>query len=425
MPDDTTRSNETPSYLSVPEAGTVEGRYTGHRLDDNFGAAFIDTDPAEFPDHSTTPDQTTVSDQTSERGRAGPVAHRGHRLVALTLVATLALVAFGAVMFSAGKLSTVPGPATVTTPGASGEFLAEKVYEAAAPSVVSITAGDSTGSGFFYKPGKVVTNAHVISGSGSPATGSGAAVAPQKVKVRLHDGRIRDGRVEAVDPLMDIAVVSVVTTDVPPLAFADSATLRPGQPVVAIGAPLDMPDSVSVGVVSSPHRATTFRENPVQAQLIQTDAAVNPGNSGGPLLDTTGKVTGIITIRPDEIANRPVQGISFAVPSRLVTASVFKLERDGAARYVLLGVSGRSSTPDDKAQGLFVEQVTAGGAAAKAGVKLGDVITAIDGTKTPAYDAVTDQLLNHNPGDVVTVTVFRDGRTVTTHATLIERTTGQ
>lgn len=301
----------------------------------------------------------------------------------------------------------------------------EEVYDLAAPSVVSIyVEGGGNGSGFFYAPGKVLTNAHVVSSSSTSAT-SLAAGEESMVTVVLNDGRERTGVVSLVDQRLDLAIIAVAdSTDVPVLAFADSGEVRPGQDVVVVGNPVGLVSSVTRGVVSAPMRVTTFRADPVQTHLVQVDAAVNPGNSGGPLLDDQGRVVGVVTIRPDDSEGREVQGVAFALPSDAVVASIRMLEEYGEARYVLLGVTGRSSTPDDQVQGMVVEEVSSGGPAQAAGLEVGDVITKVEDAEVRSYEDLTRTLLGKQPGEKLRVQAQRAGALVEILVVLVERPPG-
>jgi S1-C subfamily serine protease len=298
----------------------------------------------------------------------------------------------------AGGLREAAGPVAVVA-----ETGVERVYAAVSGSVVTVILGKAAGSGFFFDRGLVATNAHVVTG----ALGSGEEPVGARVTVRLGDGRERQGSVTAVDTRMDVAIVAVDDAEeVAVLPFAADG-VRAGQQVLAVGAPLELSGSVSVGVVSHPARSTTYRQDPVQAVLIQSDVAINPGNSGGPLLDAAGRVVGMVTLRPDESAGRPVVGVSFAVPARFVQASLAKLRRSGVAQYVTLGVSGRASNPDDAVDGFVVQSVTRQGPAAVAGVQTGDVITRVAGSPVSGYGDLTAAVAEQEPGDAVEVVVDR------------------
>jgi putative serine protease PepD len=317
------------------------------------------------------------------------------------------------------------------------------VYRSASPGVVKIvvtTGGGSDfpfgqgggssqqraqGSGFVYDTdGHIITNQHVVAGATS-------------VIVYFADGTTHAARVVASDPSTDLAVIKV---DVPaaqlhPLTLAPSDSVEVGDGVVAIGTPFGLQNTVTWGIVSALHRQMTspsgFYEN-----AIQTDAAVNHGNSGGPLLDMSGQVVGITSqIESDSGGN---EGVAFAVPASTVRSVVSQILATGKISHAYLGVS-IDSIPAQVApalgmpQGAEVTTVRAGTPAAGAGLKGstgtrsyqgdpyatgGDVITAIDGQKVTSANELSSAIDAHKPGDTVHLTVVRNGATRTVTVTL-------
>ena len=226
-----------------------------------------------------------------------------------------------------------------------------------------------------------------------------------------------------------------------PLTLGNSANVPVGEPVVAIGNPLGYDFSITAGIVSATGRTLDAPNGLKIPNGIQTDAAINPGNSGGPLIDPTGKVIGI----NEQIATQSGgnEGLGFAVPINAAIKSMDQLKSGGTVKYAWLGVSGQTLTPElakilnmTPTQGALVEQVASGGPAAKAGVKAGsktvtvqgqsftvggDVIVKADGTQIASFDDLIAFLATKKPGDTVTLTVERGGKTLNINVTLAQR----
>ena len=291
---------------------------------------------------------------------------------------------------------------------ATGAMPVADIYASSAPGVVEVAVGSSAGgvdaqaqgSGFVYDDaGHIVTNEHVVEG-GDTAT------------IRFSDGSTASGDVVGTDPSTDIAVikVNVPASKLHRLALADSSALRVGDGVVAIGSPFGLEGTVTAGIVSALHREITSPNEFTIDDAIQTDAAINHGNSGGPLLDLRGRVVGVTSqIRSDSGGN---EGIGFAVPSNTVRRIVDELVRDGSVEHAYLGVS---LAPEGPAE---VGSVRSGTPAADAGVKTGDVIVKIDGVAVATGVDLRGQLDRHKPGETVTLTIRRDGSERTLTVTL-------
>lgn len=279
----------------------------------------------------------------------------------------------------------------------------------------------ASGSGVIIsQDGYVITNNHVVEGEDS-------------LSVYFADGSRHNATLVGSDPLMDVAVLKVDGA-IPAFApLADSDKIQPGETAIAIGSPLgDFRNSVTVGVVSALNRSVGSMEG-----LIQTDAAINHGNSGGPLLNLQGEVIGINTlvVRGTGSTSDQAEGLGFSVPSNIVKTVSDQLIASGKVVYPFLGVSYVQIDPETAVDqnlpvqnGALVQQsqqsqpaVTPGSAADKAGVKDGDIITAIDGTKIGVEKSLRQILLQHKPGDTVTLDVLRDGKTVSLDVTLGER----
>lgn len=279
----------------------------------------------------------------------------------------------------------------------------------------------ASGSGVIIsQDGYVITNNHVVEGE-------------QSLVVYFADGSRHDAKLVGTDPLMDVAVLKVdggVPAFVP---LADSDKIQPGETAIAIGSPLgDFRNSVTVGVVSALNRSVGSMEG-----LIQTDAAINHGNSGGPLLNLQGEVIGINTlvVRGTGTTSDQAEGLGFSVPSNIVKTVSDQLIATGKVVYPFLGVSYVQIDPETAVDenlpvqnGALVQQsqqnqpaVTPGSAADKAGVKDGDIITSIDGTKIGVDKSLRQVLLQRKPGDTVKLDVLRDGKTLSLNVTLGER----
>ena len=309
------------------------------------------------------------------------------------LVTGLVLVGVGHVL---GVRSEASGSGRVDT------AQVRAVYRSAAAGVVSIDAGDRTGSGFLIDgAGHVITNAHVVGDR-------------QEVMVDVGGRRIA-ALVRGVEPSVDVAVLTLASSpgDAPPLEFADSAGLRVGDPVVAIGAPFGLQGSLSTGIVSGLRRQIDSPNGFAITGVIQTDAALNPGNSGGPLLDMSGRVVGVATQIATEGGRN--EGIGFAVPSAVVRRTVERIIATGRAALPYLGVVG-----GDVPEGVVLQQVLTGGPAVGL-LEPGDLIRAIDGRPATTNAALAAALAEHAPGDRVTVGVLRAGAKAEVAVTLAER----
>ena len=296
--------------------------------------------------------------------------------------------------------SVAPGPALV---GAKQTGDVAAIYAAARNSVVSIKTSDGSGTGFVVDAdGTIVTNAHVV---GSEST----------VQVQFADDETVQGRVSGVDRSSDLAVVKVSTSRrLKPLALANSSSVRTGQLAVAIGSPFGLSQTTTAGIVSGTGRHIQAPDGFQIDSVIQTDAPINPGNSGGPLLDASGRVIGVNS----QIASQSggSVGIGFAVPSNTVRDVIPRLERGESIKRAYLGVS----TSGDSGR-TTVAAVSAGGPAAAAGLRVGDVIVAVDGRKIADPDDVAAAIQDRHPGESVKVEVQRDGSSQTLDVTLAER----
>ncbi len=331
--------------------------------------------------------------------------------LALVVGAVLGAAGYGAYGTYLRPGSVAAIPATATTSQLQADLIA--AVQRVSPAVVSIRTGGGLGSGVIYDPsGLILTNAHVVGGA-------------RTVSVELADGRRLQARVLGADTGFDLAVLKVDAPDLPVAPLGDSSQLQVGQFVAAIGNPYGLDHTVTVGVISALNRPISGSENGYTQPMVQTDAAINPGNSGGPLIDLAGNVVGINTLVAAP-AGVPAQGLGFAVPintAKRIAAQLATQGRVTRSGLPYLGVritdAGGRSTPGVD-YGVLLVQVEPDGPAARAGLRAGDVITAVDGQEVYSVDHLLQRILQHQPGDRVTVQAVRNGQTFTATVTLGE-----
>ena len=261
----------------------------------------------------------------------------------------------------------------------------------------------SSGSGFIItKDGYIVTNHHVISGASS-------------VQVTLYNGKTYTATVIGSDEDYDIAVLKINATDLQPVTLGDSDKLNVGDHVLAIGNPLgELTFSMTGGMVSCVNRAINVDGTPFN--MIQTDASINPGNSGGPLLNSYGEVVGIVSAKYSGYSTETVEGLGFAIPINDVVAMIQDIMTNGyVTNKPYLGVTAGTMNQSMAQQtglteGVYLYSVTKGGAADKAGLKVGDVITKIDKTKITSLEDLTAAKKSYSAGDKATFTIYRNGK---------------
>lgn len=290
-----------------------------------------------------------------------------------------------------------------------GGLSLQDIYSKAIPSLVSITsvtpAGSSTGSGVvFSQDGYIVTNAHVVEGARS-------------LEVLLSDNTNHAARIIGVDTFSDLAVLHIEATDLSPAEFGDDSVVRVGDAVVAIGDPLgiELRGTMTNGIVSAINR--NIQSDGRTMTLIQTNAALNQGNSGGPLLNCYGQVIGINTMKMgDNMSLAGVEGLGFAIPSSTIKNVVDQLLRQGyVSGRPSFGVTVQRLSTFDQLyyglpQGLYITSVAVGSCAAEAGIHVGDVLLSFDGQPTVDSETLQQLLYSHNAGDSVTIIIYRGGR---------------
>jgi serine protease Do len=277
--------------------------------------------------------------------------------------------------------------------------------------------GDSTSTGsgvFISSDGYILTNNHVIEGA-------------QKLQVIFADGSQQDATLVGTDQYSDLAVLKISGT-IPAVAkLGNSDALNPGETVIAIGSPLgDFKNTVTVGVVSATGRSIDTGLGYTIDGLIQTDAAINQGNSGGPLVNLAGEVIAINTLIIRNSGSGTVaEGLGFAIPintARVVSAQIIQ---NGHVTRPNLGISWQPITPRVAAiyrlpvqYGVYITDVTANGPASQAGLQVGDIITGIDNTSIDETHAYINTLFQYSAGDTVTLTINRNGRQTQVKVTL-------
>lgn len=311
----------------------------------------------------------------------------------------------------------VKSNSTIERPANSVAGIAKRVL----PSVVSIQAkdddGGATGSGFVIaSDGYILTNNHVIA---SAVTSGGT------ISVRFQNGRSYDATVVGRDTSYDLAVLRISKRGVPALQFGDSEKVAVGDSVLAIGSPLGLQGTVTLGIISAKNRAVTAGGSASDNSFInalQTDAAINPGNSGGPLVDATGSVIGvntaIATVSSSFNSQAGSIGLGFAIPINQARKTAEQLIKNGKATYPVIGVSVDMTT---NGKGALIASTSGailpGGPAAKAGLKPGDLITDFDGTQITSSEELIVAVRSRDVGDSVVLKYIRGGKSYS--ATLI------
>jgi putative serine protease PepD len=311
------------------------------------------------------------------------------------------------------QLATV-APAITREPGSVAD-VASRVL----PSVVSleVRTGDTgeTGSGVVIDgSGYILTNNHVISTAATDTTA--------QLTVLFNDGSRVPGIIVGRDPLTDLAVIKVDVSNATVAQLGDSAALAVGDPVIAIGSPLGLAGTVTTGIVSAKDRPVRLQgggsDTDAVIDAVQTDAAVNPGNSGGPLVDAAGAVVGINTaIRTLGGDSNGSIGLGFAIPITMAKSVAEQIIQSGAVQHSTMSLNARSAT-DGVTDGAQVQNVQEGGPAAAAGIVEGDVITKVGDRSVGNADELVVAVRQNPVGATVPVLLMRDGREMTVNVTL-------
>jgi serine protease DegQ len=342
---------------------------------------------------------------------------RAHlRRPALRAAALLCAGVLSAGCTAAGEQSESPGQApsesvaAAPTPGTTGSGAVTggledvpRIAAAVQPSVVTVLVNGGNGSGVIYsEDGLILTNEHVVRGN-------------SRVQISFADGQRAAGTVEAVDAVTDLALIRTERTGLPAAEF-QTVLPRIGSLAVVIGSPLGFQNTVTAGVISGLHREIPGSASQGQSlvDLMQTDAPISPGNSGGAVVDAEGHVIGI-----SEAYIPPQAGavaLGFAIPAATAVDVAEQLREDGRASHAFVGLVPSPITPEIAEQlgvqttdGFIVVQIVENGPADEAGLRPGDVITAVEGEPTPTPEDFLAVLRQHDPGDAVTFTVVSPG----------------
>lgn len=403
--------------------------------------------------------QFAASAASAAEGRVG-----AGKVVAIMVAAALVGGAAGlggaaaatSLFTASGSTVVTAGPSTVTVNNTDSVNQTTAIAAKVLPSVVTISATSSssggTGSGVVLSSdGYVVTNTHVVTLDG--ATGNA------DITVTTSDGKVYRATVVGTDPLYDLAVIKLENASgLTPIEFADSASLNVGDQTVAVGAPLGLSNTVTTGIVSALNRSIQIassaapdgadedqqqgeNDSPFQFDfgqgqqqqsatssisiaVIQTDAAINPGNSGGALVDDEGKLIGINVAIASTGGSSSSQagsiGVGFSIPSNVVQRITDELIESGEATHGLLGamVGDAATREGATTAGAYISEVTAGGAAAEAGLKAGDVVTSFAGLPITDATDLTAQVRALAAGSTATVVYERDGQTASVEVAL-------
>jgi len=380
----------------------------------------------------------TYSPPPAYQGPPSPEPPRPGRSRSVFITAVSAAVVGGAIgagtvaAFNDKGNTTVVNAVPQTTQTAPATAKIDGSITAAAakiqPSVVTIDVSgqneQGNGSGVVIRgDGYIVTNDHVVSVAANGGT----------LTVVTNDGQQANASIVGRDTSDDLAVVKVSgLKNLVPASFAKSSNVVIGQTVIAVGAPLGLSDTVTSGIVSNTARPVRSGDNDQAVfDAIQTDAAINPGNSGGALADLNGNVIGINAAIatpntgglqiPGQTQQSGSIGIGFAIPSDEVSRIAAELIATGKATHAFLGV-GPTNQQANNVAGAQIGSVAANSAAAKAGLKVGDTVTKVDDQRVDDFDGLAASIRSHVPGQTVTLTIIRDGKTSTLRVTLGSQT---
>lgn len=350
-------------------------------------------------------------------------------------LATVALLTVAGVFDTAVSETAVPPtttsavPTTVaaasTVPEEEIARITESVWQKVNPSIVTVEIfetgsdgefPDASGSGVAIGDGYLATNHHVIEGA-------------ETVRIVLQDGRIYAAEVVGSDPLTDLAVLAANAADLVPIDLGSTQDLSIGEPTIAVGNPLGQSGgaSLTVGVLSAFSRRVDFEDGSVLFGMLQTDAPITNGSSGGALVDGDGALIGITAAIG--LSEAGAEGIGYAIPIEVVRRVTDEIIEEGAVHHPFLGISGLDYLDEAVDGSLFpagaeIEDVEAGYSAERAGIEAGDVIVSIEGVPVDTMDALVVQLRLFRVGDVIDVGIVRDAEELELPVTLDERPEG-
>ena len=387
----------------------------------------------------------TPAETKSERAGKG----KGLRGKALSTGAMIAIGSIASAGVGAGvgvaAYSLISAPAPIVVNNAESVNWVTAAAAVASPSVVTVnvSSAQSAGNGsgeFLTADGYILTNTHVVTLDGESAS--------VNIEVKTFDGKIYKARVIGTDPTNDLAVIKVdAPVEFTPIKFADSTKLNVGDNVVAIGAPLGLAQTVTKGIVSALNRTIQVANSAapstgsngdgfgglqffngtgssINLSVIQTDAAINPGNSGGALVDEKGRLVGVnvAIANAGSTGQSGSIGVGFAIPSNIAKRIAAEIIKTGSASHALLGAMVSDATNSSNSAsfsiGAKVEKLTAGGAAEKGGVQVGDVIVKFNGTAITSASELTAAVRQLAANSKATLELVRAGKTLTLEVTL-------
>lgn len=356
-------------------------------------------------------DTSSVTTAIPPAGRTGRRRPRSASLIAVA--ALTALVIGGAAGYGGATVaqrtgspsgttatpSGLPGVTRTPVPPAPPSANTVEVAKRVLPATVMIQAGRGTGSGFLIdRDGRIVTNNHVVADA---ADGS-------RIRVIFSDGRRLNALLVGRSPSYDIAVIRVSgVASLQPLELGDSDQIQVGEPVIAVGSPLGLPGTVTEGIISARNRPVMVSENAAAdsptayINALQTDASINPGNSGGPLVDAGGRVIGVNSAILTFAASRNI-GLGFAIPINQAATIADLLIKNGKATYPVIGANVQ-----DASLGVQLTAVDAKGPAGQAGLRIGDLITKMDGQPVATMEELIVSIRTRRPGEVVVLDYAR------------------
>lgn len=313
------------------------------------------------------------------------------------------------VQISTGNYTTLPfEPSAI-------EGSVESVVEKVSPAVVRITSTQEVLDPFFLQiiPQEGLGSGVIISSDGLIITNNHVIENANKIEVTLSSGETYKGRIIGTDPVSDIAILKIDVQNLPFATFGDSSRLNVGQFVVAIGNPYGLDHTVTVGVISALERNIDLEDSTMYG-VIQTDAAINPGNSGGPLVDLSGNVVGLNTM-----IYSGAQGLGFAVSSNTCVRVFESISKTGKMEWPYMGVQLTTMTEALATQqnipyipGVLVVRVVAGSPASRAGIRVNDVITSINGKGVKTADELVKEIRSYEVGDRVTLGIVRNNENI-------------
>ena len=286
----------------------------------------------------------------------------------------------------------------------------------------STSTAQASGSGIIIsEDGYILTNNHVVDSSSESTYYDISEATSVKVSLSTGDNQTYDAKIVGKDSQTDLAVLKIEATGLTAAEFADSDTVKIGEFTMAVGNPLDLGTTITCGVVSAINREVDDGDG-TKFKCIQTDAAINSGNSGGALVNSKGQVIGVNTLK---VASTGVEGIGFAIPINSTLNVIEELKTYSKVRRPYIGITGRNldettAKTHNLVEGIYVYSVEEYSAAEKAGIKVGDIITSADGTEVKTMDELNEIKNKHSIGDKMTLKIYRDGKTQDIQITLGE-----